>query len=228
MLLYFVCFVYFVVNKSLLLRLQRIRYNEEPMKRIVVLVCLSILCLTGCATFRGQTARKAPKMIYSGFSVERPQDRRWTVNTNEQTGFYALFRLDPPSPTHSFSVSVTLSVLGGTPADPGNLEELVKNLFSADDTNRFAILDFAVNITTNQGRIGATYTEQLLDRNPADPSAPLLLIRHGYVTPHPDNPNVILQAMYTEQGREDEVNQAEYTSLGKAFLKGVRFEKLRY
>jgi hypothetical protein len=189
-------------------------------------MCISILCLASCVSNPGQADRRPTKMIYNGFSIEHPEDQRWSASRGTQSDYHAVFELDVPSPTHSFAASVALSVLGQAPKTPEDLELLVRKSFKVDDTNRFALLAFAVNITTNRGLTGATYTERLLDRRPIGASAPLILVRHGYMTPHPDNPNVILQAMYTERGRKDEINHVEYTSLGKAFLEGVRFERL--
>jgi len=165
-------------------------------------------------------------MIYSGFSIEQPDDRRWSTDLSGQTGYSAMFKLDVPSSTHSFIASVTLSVSGRAPESPRDLETLVRESSIIDDTNRYDLLDFSVHITTNQGRTGATYSERLLDRYPTNSAIPLVLFQRGYMTPHPDNPNVILSAMYTERGRKEEVNHAEYTDMGETFLRGVRFEKL--
>ena len=199
---------------------------RKRMNRIHVLLCLLIVGLSGCVTKPESSGRPAQKLVYTGFSIEQPESRPWSQNADRQSNYRAAFELESPSSTHSLAADVALSVMTQAPKTPEDLELLVRKSFQVDDTNRFARLSFAVSITTNLGLVGATYTERLLDRRPAEGPGPLILVHHGYVTPHPDNPNVILQAMYTERGRKEEIGHAEYASLGKEFLRGVRFERL--
>ena len=196
------------------------------MNRISAVICISVICLTSCVS-SGPTTRAPARVSYGGFSIEQQEERRWRLNRDEQTYYRAIARLDLRSSTHSFFASVILSTVGGEPKSPEDLKELVRQSYVVGDTNRYTLLDLEVNIRTNRGLIGAMYTKRALDRNPIGSSTPLIIVQHGYVTRHPYDPNVILDAMYLERGREEQVGQPECTSLGEAFLDGVRFERLR-
>jgi hypothetical protein len=196
------------------------------MNRIPSVICLWVICLTSCVSSSGPTTRAPARVNYGGFSIEQQEGRRWRLNPDEQTYYRAIARLDLRSSTHSFSASVALSTVGGEPKSPEDLKEFVRSSFVVDDTNRYTLLDLQVSIRTNQGLTGVMYTQRALDRNPIGSSTPLVIVQHGYVTRHPYDPNIILDAMYLERGREEQVGQPECTSLGEAFLKGVRFERL--
>lgn len=196
------------------------------MNRIPSAICALAVCLTSCASSGGAGDRAPERLRYGGFSVERQGDPRWRINPDEQTDYRALARLDLRSPTHSFFATVTLSAVGGESLSKEDLKDLVRRSFVVDDTNRYELLDMQVDIRTNQNLVGAMYTKRALDRRPTDASTPLIIVQHGYVTRHPRSPNIVLDAMYVERGRKEEIGQVECTSLGEAFLNGVRFERL--
>lgn len=194
-------------------------------KALLVTYGLLVLAVTGCTTQRITAARMMPELQFEVFTIARPTDSRWYVNLPEQGPYNALFRVDLPSPTHTFLASVGLSALPREPTSAEDLKSLAAGLFIIQDTNRFVLTSLSLDITTNMGEMAVRYTERTLDRDPPGSSGSLIIIQNGFITPHPDNRRVIVDAMYSERGLEGEINDPACVRLGENFLRGIKFRR---
>ena len=199
----------------------------KDMNRCCIFAVVGLMAgLTGCAATRITTSQMMPELVYKGFAIQRPADERWYVNPGEQEAHHALFRIDLPSPSHTFFASVKLSSLPREPQSTSDLKALVEKSFQIGDTNRFTLVELTLSITNHQGETSIHYVERTMDKGTAS-RRPLMIVQRGYMTPHPDNKKVVLDAFYSERGFEGEINAPECVTLGEAFLSGVRFMRVR-
>ena len=64
-----------------------------------------------------------PMMHFHGFTVYRPTDERWFVNKREQSPIGVIFRIENPSPTHTFSAIIQARKIAITPKTKEELKK---------------------------------------------------------------------------------------------------------
>lgn len=188
------------------------------MSRRVFIIAFTLL-LAACASPIVTSSQMAAVLHYSGFAVRRPADAHWFLVPGEQQQNRAFFHYEQPSPTHTFFAQVTRYEM---PANPARPEEFKKNvdLMMTRHGPRHEILSYESSLGEKQGQTAVYFRLKVLDKEPANSNAPLVMTMVGFVAIHPGWPNSVVDAEYSERGTEAEVD-GTLDLVGGEFLNAV-------
>jgi hypothetical protein len=168
-------------------------------------------------------SRMEPRLKFYGFTVARPPDTGWFVLLSEQKDDNAIFRKKLSSPTHTAFVEINLRRMSRAATSLEDLVVIDKESHVFEDTVRFKMVNFTQTPTTLQGQWCVNWTEQVIDRKPANsPNTPLTARAQGFRCIHPiyTSNRVILEAEISERGLEDELDSLIIKE-GEEILKSI-------
>lgn len=194
------------------------------MKKIIVL--LSIVSLvSGCVAPQGKIAtwQMSSNMQNRGFSVKRPSDNRWYLNTYEQNPYQALFRMNG-SEIHSIFASITLEEIAKHPSSIDEFEQMVESMMTAPSVNGTTkLLEYTSTKSTKQGQWCINYSSKSLSAAVNVADRHLIMTMKGFVVLHPNWPKTIIDAHVSQRGDEPDLDP-EIDLCGKKLLDGVILE----
>ncbi|MEL7536271.1 MAG: hypothetical protein AAFZ58_07455 [Pseudomonadota bacterium] len=164
----------------------------------------------------------APSMQYRGFSLPRPEDPRWRLETTDQSPRNAAFFFDPLSESHTFSALVRHVSLPSEAASAAQFRDFVADQFTLNP-DRFEAVNMSFELDNVQGQEAVRFRTKVIDKEPASPIKPLTLTIVGFAVKHPSFDNELIWAEYTERGTDAEVN-GDLDKVGQKFLSSIILE----
>jgi hypothetical protein len=202
--------------------------HRNKMKKIIVTIFFGFIVI-GCVSCAQENQYPIPvnvfmkdmppTMHFHGFTVYRPLDERWFINTREQNPSGVIFRIENPSPTHTFNASIWGDRIAITPRTKEELKDYVdkENLTTGP---RHEILSYESKVSEIQGQWAITYSHKILDKAPSNSNEPLVMTVIGFVVLHPSGERTVIRAYYSQRGKEDELDDA-LDDIGQSLIDGV-------
>ncbi len=166
-----------------------------------IVVAIVVASLAGCAS-RVPASALDPRLTHVGFSVDRPPNDDWYLNTNEQARSQLLYRRDVRDPLSTFFFQVNMIELEREPQSESDFASLLReHNTSVADPSRHEIVAHSMEPTSAPARSCFRYSMLTLDkRTPGLPGQILSLKIEGVACRHPSWPNAMLDAFYSERG----------------------------
>jgi uncharacterized protein YceK len=162
---------------------------------------------------------------YHGFAVRALKDSRWKLNRRVQQPNVAVFDLPPLSPTHKTFATVACV---GAPSEMNSIDDL-KKAFDAEKQeipDGSELLSRESHASTHKGRECLVYSMRILNKAPRKSSTPLIMTFDGISFIHPDSNRLVVEMMFSEQGKEDEIGQGT-EELRKDFLDSIEIRSIK-
>jgi hypothetical protein len=192
------------------------------MKNLAILpIVLSTLILSSCATFYPEYYNEHNSFqTFLGFRINSKLDRHWISDMWEKSLRSVIFRRHI-SDSHTFYAMVQLKEIALEDSSD-LLNEWKKYASTINDTIRFKLLAFNAYDTTRQGLKALNFSNEMLDRNPANSffGIDMIVKNKGFVVVHPGFKNTVIEAFYSERAYKIEL-KGEYDKFGEQFLSYV-------
>ncbi len=202
------------------------------MKKLVhVAVCLSLIIgLVSCAP---SPLRKVdnPNIPFQrpAYSILPPAGGDWAYYSDNCEERYRLnfFKTIPDPKFHSLSAGVVETPNSAVFESPQEFEKWTKKTIEmTTNPNRLHLLEEKVQLDNKFGPFTVKYYTKVEDHKAVNRGNEpfLLLVDYGYIFIHPSNPNLIIQATYSERGRPQEI-RPELDREAELFFNNIMIRK---
>jgi hypothetical protein len=182
--------------------------HDMPRVAAAIAAAIVVASLAGCAS-RVPASALDPRLTYVGFSVDRPPNDDWYLNTNEQTRSRLFYRRELRNPPSTFFFQVSMIELEREPQSESDFADLLReHNTSVADPSRHEVVSHSLEPTSAPGRSCFRYSMLTLDKRiPGLPGQILSMKFEGVACRHPSWPNAMLDAFYSERGLSTQIPQ---------------------
>ncbi len=158
-------------------------------------------------------------------TIHPPQGKDWYVFRSDREAVFFGKKLD--SPTHAFAVSVITQLIERTFASPEEFLEFIRQAHQAGiDPARQKVLENDAVLDESVARYCVRYHVKAQDTGaPGAQNTPLTVVNYGVTCMHPRSPQLLVDAGYSERGRNDELN-AELRAEGDSVVRSLSFTEI--
>jgi hypothetical protein len=182
--------------------------RDMPRAAAAIAAVIVATSLAGCAS-RVPASALDPRLSYVGFSVDRPPNDNWYLNTDEQSRARLFYRRELHNPSNTFFFQASMIGLEREPQSESDFASLIREYnTSVSDPSRHEIVSYALEPTSAPGPSCIRYSTLTLDKRvPGLPGRVLKMKIEGVACRHPSRPDAVLDAFYSERGSATQIPQ---------------------